>query len=277
MNITKMTNLSKKLSIAIKVVLGVKNWTCPILHYFNMKNNQCIAKFRNGTKCIIRDKSDAVVFLENFFLNAYDLEEGFDIKENDVIIDIGAHVGYFTVYAAQKVKDGKIISFEPSKESFQVLENNLKINSIQNVIAENLGVRSKSGDSTLYIDKNHEIGDSMFSNDDSLTKENVQVTSIPEIVKKHKIESIDLMKLDCEGAEYEIILELPPSILNTIKKIAMEVHDIENYSISDIENFLTKNNFQVKRKYLLAQKKFSNEKYSTIWPMIYATNQNFTK
>ena len=272
-----MTNISIKFSVAIKVILKIKNWTCPILHYFNIKNDGCVAKFRNGTKCIIRDKSDAVVFLENFFLNAYDLEKGFDIKENDVIIDVGAHVGYFTIYAAQKAKNGKIISFEPSKESFQVLENNLKINNIQNVIGENLGVRSKSGDSILYIDKNHEIGDSMFSNDEDLTKENVQVTSIPEIVKKHKIESIDLLKLDCEGAEYEIILELPSSILNTIKRIAMEVHEIENYSISDIEKFLTKNNFQVKRKYLLSEKKFSNEKYSTIWPMIYAINQNFNK
>ena len=109
MNIIKMTNISIKFSVAIKVILKVKNWTCPILHYFSIKNDECVAKFRNGTKCIIRDKSDAVVFLENFFLNAYDLEKGFDIKENDVIIDVGAHVGYFTIYAAQKAKNGKIV------------------------------------------------------------------------------------------------------------------------------------------------------------------------
>lgn len=272
-----MGNIFTKFLIAIKVIIKIKNWTCPIFYYFNLKNGKCVAEFRNGTKCIIRNRSDAVVFLENFFLDNYDREEGFSIKENDIVIDIGAHVGYFTIYAAKKAKNGKILSFEPSKESFNVLKNNLKINNIENVNVENIGVRSKSGASVLYVDKNNEIGNSMFSNDENLIKENVQVTSVPEIIKKYKIESIDLLKLDCEGAEYEIILELPPSILNTIKKIAMEVHDIENYSISDIENFLTKNNFQVKRKYLLAQKKFSNEKYSTIWPMIYATNQNFTK
>ena len=265
----KMGNIFTKFLIAIKVIIKIKNWTYPIFYYFNWKNGKCVAEFRNGTKCIIRNRSDAVVFLENFFLDNYDREEGFSIKENDIVIDIGAHVGYFTIYAAKKAKNGKILSFEPSKESFNVLKNNLKINNIQNVDVENIGVRSKSGASILYVDKNNEIGNSMFSNDENLIKENVQVTSVPEIIKKYKIESIDLLKLDCEGAEYEIILELPITILNKIKRISMEVHKIDNFDINDIEKFLTKNNFQVKREYLLSES-------PTNWPMLYAKNLNFS-
>ena len=265
----KMGNIFTKFLIAIKVIIKIKNWTCPIFYYFNLKNGECIAEFRNGTKCIIRNRSDTVVFLENFFLDNYDRKEGFSIKENDMVIDIVAHVGYFTIYAAKKAKNGKILSFEPSKESFNVLKNNLKINNIQNVNVENIGVRSKSGASILYVDKNNEIGNSMFSDDENLIKENVQVTSVKEIVKKYKIESIDLLKLDCEGAEYEIILELPTTILNKIKRISMEVHKIDNFDIDDIEKFLTKNNFQVKREYLLSES-------PTNWPMLYAKNLNFS-
>ena len=167
-----------KFMILIKIMFKLKNWTCPIFHYFNLKNNECIAEFRNGIKCIIRNRSDTVVFLENFFLDNYDRVEGFTIKEKDVIVDIGAHVGYFTIYAAKKAKRGKVISFEPSKESFKVLKNNLKINNIQNVNVENIGVRNESGTATLYVDKDNEIGNSMVSNDKNLIKENVQVTSI---------------------------------------------------------------------------------------------------
>ena len=256
-----------KFMILIKIIFKLKNWTCPIFHYFNLKNNECVAEFRNGIKCIIRNRSDTVVFLENFFLDSYDRVEGFMIKENDTVIDIGAHIGYFTIYAAKKAKKGKVISFEPSKESFKVLKNNLKINNIQNVNIENIGVRNETGNSILYVDRDNEIGNSMFSNDKNLIKENVQVTSITEIIKKYNIKSIDLLKLDCEGAEYEIILKLPINILNKIKRISMEVHKIDNFDIKDIEKFLLENNFQVKTEYLLGQS-------DTSWPMLYAKNQN---
>jgi FkbM family methyltransferase len=262
-----MAIILTKILIAIKIIFKLKNWTCPIFHYFNLKNNECVAEFRNGIKCIIRNRSDTIVFLENFFLDSYDRVEGFMIKENDTVIDIGAHIGYFTIYAAKKAKKGKVISFEPSKESFKVLKNNLKINNIQNVNIENIGVRNESGNSILYVDRDNEIGNSMFSNDKNLIKENVQVTSITEIIKKYNVKSIDLLKLDCEGAEYEIILKLPINILNKIKRISIEVHKIDNFDIKDIEKFLLENNFQVKTEYLLGQS-------DTSLPMLYAKNQN---
>jgi len=257
-----------KLSIAMKLIFRVTNWTCLIFKYFNLKDDECVAKFRNGTKCIIRDKSDLVVFLENFFLDSYTREKGFDIKENDLVIDVGGHVGYFTIYAAKKAKNGKIITFEPSKESFIALKNNLKINNIQNVIIENVGVGAKSGTAILNVDTTHSIGNSIFYSSKNSEKEDIRITTIPEIVKKYKIKSIDLLKLDCEGAEFEIILNLPSTILNTIKKISMEIHKIENFDIVDIEKFLVKNNFSIKRKYLVQETK-------TNWPILYAKNQNF--
>ena len=85
-----------------------------------------MVEFKNGIKCIIRNKSDSLVFLENFFLDSYDREEGFTIKENDTVVDIGAHIGYFTIYAAKKANHGRVLSFEPSQESFSVLEKKSK-------------------------------------------------------------------------------------------------------------------------------------------------------
>ena len=263
-----MAIILTKILIAIKIIFKLKNWTCPIFHYFNLKNNECVVEFKNGIKCIIRNKSDSLVFLENFFLDSYDREEGFTIKENDTVVDIGAHIGYFTIYAAKKANHGRVLSFEPSQESFSVLEKNLKINNIQNVNIENIGVRSESGTSILYVDRDNEIGNSMFSNDKNLIKENVQVTSISEIIKKYKIESIDLLKLDCEGAEYEIILGLSTDVVNKIKRITIEVHKIDNFDITDIEKFLINNNFQVKTEYLLSES-------DTSWPMLYAKNMKF--
>ena len=76
-----MENIFVKLSIVMKLIFRITNWTCPIFKYFNLKDDECVAKFRNGTKCIIRNKSDSAVFLENFFLDSYTQEKGFDIKK----------------------------------------------------------------------------------------------------------------------------------------------------------------------------------------------------
>ena len=131
-----------------------------------------------------------------------------------------------------------------------------------------MGVGAKSGTAVLNVDTTHGIGNSIFFSSKNSEKEDIRITTIPEIVKKYKIESIDLLKLDCEGAEFEIILNLPSTILNTIKKISMEIHEIENFDIIDIEKFLVKNNFSIKRKYLVQETK-------TNWPILYAKNQNF--
>jgi FkbM family methyltransferase len=258
-----------KIKIVFRVIFKVINWSCPIFHYFNLKKNKCIVRFRSGLKCIVRNKSDAVVFFENFFLDSYE-QEGLKIKEEDTVLDIGAHVGYFTIYASKKANKGKVFAFEPSKESYKILEENIKLNKLKNVQTENYGVLNKSGISVLYVDKENQIGNTMFEDKKGSIKENVNVISIRDIIEKKNIEKIDFLKLDCEGAEYEIILNLPKEILNKIKIISMEVHKIEKLDITDIEKFLNKNNFQVKRKFLLSES-------SANWPMLYAKNQNFVE
>ena len=63
-----MENIFVKLSILMKLIFRVTNWTCPVFKYFNLKDDECVAKFRNGTKCIIRNKSDSVVFFHGRLL-----------------------------------------------------------------------------------------------------------------------------------------------------------------------------------------------------------------
>mgnify|MGYP001039418442 CR=1 FL=1 len=247
MNVFDMGNLSKKISIIFKLKKEIKNWKIPILYYFGLRKKEAIIEFKNGIKCIIRNKSDSIAFLEVFFLNTNDWIYEFKIKEKDVVIDIGAHIGYFSIYSSINAKDGKIFAFEPHNKSFEVLKKNLEINQIENVIPQNLGVTKKSGIGSLYLKKDFAIGNSIYKNTDSDLKIEIKTISLQDIIKNNDLQRINILKLDCEGAEYQILLNLDNQTLQKIDKIVSEMHPkIENFKIKDVEDFLTKHGFNVK-------------------------------
>ncbi len=219
-----MSNLIKKISIIFKLKKEIKNWKIPILHYFGLRKKEDIVEFKNGVRCIIRNKSDSIAFLEVFFLNTNDWIEEFKIKEKDIVVDIGAHVGYFSIYSSINAKNGKIFAFEPYSKSFEVLKKNLEINQITNVIPQNLGVTKESGTSTLYFKKNYAIGNSIYKNTDSDSNIEIKTISLQDIIKNNSLQRINILKLDCEGAEYQILLNLDHQTLEKIDKIVSEIH-----------------------------------------------------
>jgi FkbM family methyltransferase len=242
-----MGDLIKKISIILELKKHVKNWRTPILYYFGLRKKGGVIEFKNGVKCMIRNKSDSIAFFEVFFLNTNNFLDDFMIKGKDIVIDIGAHIGYFSIYSSQKAKNGKIFAFEPYNESYEMLIKNLRINHINNVIVQNLGVTKKSGMDSLYLRKNYAIGNSMYKNTKSDSKIDIKTISLQDIIKNNNIQKIDFLKLDCEGTEYEILLNLDHLILQKIDKIVAEMHpNIENFKIRDVKEFLISNGFDVR-------------------------------
>jgi len=242
-----MGNLIRKISIIFELKKQVINWKIPILHYFGLRKKEDIIKFKNGIKCIIRNKSDSIAFFEVFFLNTNDYMDEFKIKEKDIVVDIGAHIGYFSIYSSINAKDGKVFAFEPYNKSFNMLIKNLKINQIKNVIPQNLGVTKKSGTDSLYLKKNLSIGNSIYKNTNSDDRIHIETISLQDIIKNNDLQRINFLKLDCEGAEYQILLNLDHQTLGKIDKIVSEMHPkIENFKIEDVKEFLTTHGFDVK-------------------------------
>ena len=244
-----MLNILRKIFLIPKCILKIKNWQIALLYYLTNKNEQKEIRLKNGTKCIMRNKSDAVAFFENFILEVNNLEKIIKIEQNDVVIDIGAHVGYFTLYAAKRAQNGKIISFEPTKESFLVLKNNVKINNFKNIIINNLAVGKTSKKRIFFVDNKYGISNTFYDRKIGLEKEIVQTTTLDEIYKKYNLEKIDFLKMDCEGAEFEIILNTSTEVLKKIKKISIEIHeDMVTHKIEELITKLSKSGFTINIK-----------------------------
>jgi len=234
-----------KIQILLKSIREIKNWHVPMTYYFGLKKGKEIVKFKNKIQCIIRNRFDVIAFYENFFMETNCPTDLMSIRERDTIIDIGAHAGYFTLYASTKAKEGRIFAFEPTKQTYQILEENIRLNELENVKTTNCGVLDQVGTATLYFDEENSIGNSMFISNNKKT-EKIRVTNIGKIIEENHIEKINLLKLDCEGAEFPILMKLSKTEIEKIEKISAEVHlDLSEKKLKDLENFLKVSGFRI--------------------------------
>jgi len=158
------------------------------------------------------------------------------VKEGDVIFDVGANVGMFSIYASKKVKC-KIYSFEPVKYTFNILEETIKLNGVENtIIPVNKGVFNCIGYENIKMNINENIGDSsIIFNNNVVNSEQIELTTIDDFVIDNKIERIDFIKADIEGAE-RLMLE---GAKNTIKNFKPNLA-ICTYHLPDDKEVLTR-------------------------------------
>ena len=103
-------------------------------------------------------------------------------KKGDVVVDVGANIGYYTILLADKVgKNGKVYAFEPDKLNFEILVKNIKANNLKNVIAVNAAVGRKNETKVLYKSEEN-LGDHKLFNDQFLIS-NVETIQNPPVGK----------------------------------------------------------------------------------------------
>jgi FkbM family methyltransferase len=177
-----------------------------------------------------------------------DYTKFFDVKKGDTVFDIGAHIGSFSLYAAKKAgSSGGVYSFEPCKESFDLLSKNKKINNLENLKIFNLAVSNKGGIKKFFISNSgNQAANSLFEINNA-KEVKVSVISFENFLKQNKIKTIDFLKMDCEGGEYDILFNSSKKTMQKIKKISLEYHPIDNKKNKfTIINFLRKHNFLIK-------------------------------
>ena len=181
--------------------------------------------------------------------NEYDFN--IDFKEGDIVIDIGANVGMVSILLAKKFPFLKIYSFEPLKENYDNFIKNIELNNIPKgvIIAENKAVTKDGRLITMSINSANKDGSSttdVISINSIMTKENSQVESITleEIFNKYNINKLKLLKIDCEGSEYEILYNTYTNLLKNIENLRGEFHENKNltdeYDIDKLCEYVSK-------------------------------------
>lgn len=172
-------------------------------------------------------------------------------KEGTVAIDVGANVGIVSHYFSSKFE--KVYSIEPSTRHYDVLKYMLDYNEIKNVFPQKFALSAKDGESDFYLYSNRTMdslyGNIAVNNQTGLVQtgtEKVTLKRIDTFMEEQKIEHVDLLKLDCEGVEFEILGgEGFAKIAPKIDTLVAEVHSFSGRNPNQLIDSLKINGFQV--------------------------------
>ncbi len=142
--------------------------------------------------------------------------------EDHTIIEVGAHIGTFSILAASKVKRGRVYAIEASEDSANYLRINVALNRCDNVSVHQVAISDKEGSIALY----HDTGTWGHSTVKAYSKisETVRATTLSAFMESNRIETCHFMKLNCEGAEFPILLSTPKEVLQRFETMLVLYH-----------------------------------------------------
>lgn len=180
-------------------------------------------KFQHKTlKLNLETTADQSVFDEVFRDRDYAILDDIITKAPNDILDLGAHIGLFSLYAATLNPQIQIHSFEPDTRNYQKLKDHLKENKIRTVLTKNLALSDQIGDCDFYLSEdshNHSL--LPIANAPS---QKIHTTTIAAVLEKLRNNSATLAKIDIEGAEFPVILNSSDQTLRQIKNYCIEYH-----------------------------------------------------
>jgi FkbM family methyltransferase len=165
--------------------------------------------------------------------------ERFYCKKDDIVVDVGAHIGHYTIISSERVgSNGKVVAIEADPSNFEMLNHNIRLNQLTNVISLNYAASSKEEKVKLYLpsqESGFTIYNTIMTDRASTEKDKfiqVNASTLDNLLEQNGIshEDVNWIKIDVEGAEYEV-LKGATSILSKSKDIALliEVHGFDNY------------------------------------------------
>lgn len=152
----------------------------------------------------------------------------FDVKRGDVVLDVGAHIGRYTLIAAKRAS--RVVSIEPDPSNFAMLESNIRLNNFSNIVPLRLAVSSSPGRRRLFLAGGGDSGTSSLEPswswilDTGLERRHIEVEceTLDLLVSSLGVEHIDWLKIDVEGHEIDV-LEGAKATLARTGKIILEV------------------------------------------------------
>ncbi len=182
---------------------------------------------RNGGRlCLQNPQCDYRIFRNIFLRDEYRLDR-YENRRWDCVLDLGAHIGLFACRAAPRAQ--RVICYEPIPEHYALLVRNVK--PFGHVVTVCEAVAGGAGSAKIFH-PHKERSSAQFSifpagqvhSADKFTE--VRATTLADIFERHQIAHCDLLKLDVEGAEYDILGGADSALLARIQRICGEYHDV---------------------------------------------------
>jgi FkbM family methyltransferase len=221
----------------------LSNWPRYLLNYLFRRNNPAEYRMRDGIRMV-----DGSGTLTGTLAVVFVRREYGDLAKFQTIVDIGAHLGSFAVYAARSCPNARIYCYEPEQRNLGLLKRNIEINGLDGRVSVfQCAVASKSGTRDLAVGGS--LVHSFHIPPANANWETVDCTTLKDIFVNQGLEAIDLLKINCEGAEYEILESCSQADFKRIANIRLEYHNLDavNQNGDSLAYFLQSRGYRIER------------------------------
>ena len=232
-----------KLSKLLRLRHVIRNWPRTLVDHLHLNKADYVCHLRDGSSFEVRGGTDdRHVIFEVFVEKIYPVHVG----SGDVVVDIGAQIGCFTVWAARQ--GARVFAFEPFPSNFDALRRNVSRNLLRNVHLERKGVAGTRETKKLFVPENktHSGRYSLFP-ERGTEAISVECITLGDIFAENNLEQVDLLKIDCQGAEYEILYEASAETLAKVSAIVVECERFKGggkQSVEGMVSYLNDNRFE---------------------------------
>lgn len=243
----KFQNIPHRMVTSFKIIWKITNFWAYFADVLHKRGGQTVYRLRDGTKLISRNGTVDHWVMTEIFVNEEYTKGYYSIQPLDNVVDIGANIGVFSVFAATRHNNVKVYCCEPLDANFALLQKNIRLNKLQRrIIPAHLGLGSSNRRQSIYInDVNFGATSLLYPTG---KRETVRIQRVADFFNSIRLKQIDLLKIDCEGAEYEIVRSIPAEHWRRIKNIVMEWHEVEGESVNSLIRVIRKNGFDVQAK-----------------------------
>jgi FkbM family methyltransferase len=160
--------------------------------------------------------------------------------QDRVVVDVGANVGYFTAYALEKNPQCRVYAIEPSSQNYLQLRKFVEMNALQGKVETfQVGVASQSGELSLNVEVDSAYHTSFGPSAKGTVNEQIRVYSLSDLFRKIGVEGqIDLLKMDCEGAEMDCLFGASAETLSRVRRLELEYHEWAGFSFDELRKRL---------------------------------------
>jgi FkbM family methyltransferase len=228
-----------KIRTIVEIAASIQNWPTAIaLRLFRNHGGLRLLAFRNGLNVVCRGATrDWDVIHELLFAGSYSRALQFLKAQSGspVVIDLGANIGLFSLLAARANESARVIAFEPGPPNQKIFQINQLANSklSERIELKPFAVGGAARSTEWFFDEHNPGGSGLYSVGGR--RYPVEVSTFTDVVRSLG-KQIALLKIDIEGAEYEIMAQTPPEIWRCVDAVSLELH-------GDPENKMTQQQF----------------------------------
>jgi FkbM family methyltransferase len=152
-------------------------------------------------------------------------------REGDLVLDVGAHVGMFTIWIQRRSPGCAVIALEPSAENFSFLKRNIAAHGNANVTIHRVALGGRPGVGQMVARGGRSLDHTLTSlggstSSSSESEDRVPIIDLHGLLEMSKRDRVSLLKMDIEGAEYDVFINANASMLRRFERIAIEFHEI---------------------------------------------------